>query len=98
MHEKINEVLNRLSEGVVSEEGGRERSVYGDMTSVTGELKKKIRMVETRYNEVLYEGSFKYFPKLNRVLKLEFNVELMIIEEWTLSCLERLNDRNRTCC
>ena len=80
------------------EEGGRERSAYGDVTNRTSELKKKIRMVETRYNEVLYEGSFKFFPKVNRVLNLESSLELIIIEEWTLSCLEKLNGRNRNCC
>ena len=72
----------------------KERNGVGEGMNTTNELKKKIRMVETRYNEVLYEGSFKYFGKINKILNLEFNIELMIIEEWTLNCLEKLNGRS----
>jgi hypothetical protein len=60
--------------------------------------KKYIKLIESRYREVLLEGSFKYCKKVCTILKLQYadSLETMNIESWARDCLE--SKEGNHCC
>ena len=44
------------------------------MTSKNNEIKRKVKAIETRYNEVFVEGSYKHFRKVQRMFSLDVEI------------------------
>ena len=42
----------------------KSKSVFGSVTYSPSDWKNKVRKIETKYAEVFYEGSFKFYNKL----------------------------------
>lgn len=77
----------------------RGKSIFGSATNKTLlDWRKYIRLIETRYNEVLIEGSFKFCRRICELLGLKFlpSLELMLVEDWAHECLE--NRKVENCC
>lgn len=96
----MNKIRSEILENALSEPvNPRGRSLFGSATNKTVlDWRKYIRLIETRYNEVLIEGSFKYCRRICELLGLKFlaSLELMLVEDWAHECLESRKMEN--CC
>lgn len=83
----MNRIRSEIIENALTESNNNIRapSIFGSATNKTRiDWRKYIRLIETRYNEVLVEGSFKYCRRVCELLGLKFlgSLELMLVEDW----------------
>lgn len=50
-----------------------------EFTNRNTNLKKKIRVIESKYNEVFLEGSFKHYERIKETFQLKTVIEPMAI-------------------
>ena len=74
MNEKMKKFRVNIIERNLVEETNREKSMQEELTSKNSELKKKVKQIEAKFIEVLYEGSFKHYPKVQKMFQLETEV------------------------
>ena len=73
--------------------------MFGEGTTKPNDWRKMVRNIESKYNEVLVDGSYKYFRKVVTLLGLKADhsrMETINIEDWAAQCLD--NRPSDACC
>lgn len=98
MNRKLEKVLSDLCEKTPLDDTAKDRSLMEEITNKNNESRRKIRLIETRHNEVFEEGSFKHYKKIKILYKIDVNIENVDIEQWARICLEKTNGHSEVCC
>ena len=69
-----------------------------ELTSKNSEMKKKIKQIEIKFNEVFLEGSFKHYKKIKHMFELGVDIDILQIDDWASDCLEKLSGGAGDCC
>lgn len=91
LHNKLDKIKSEYAERSTLDNTNKHKSIYGSVTHHPIDWKKSIRTIETRYMEVFYEGSFKYYRKLYQLYQFSYPLRTIRIEEWASFCLNKRN-------
>lgn len=90
LHERLSKIRSEITENRLYDGSAlRGKSLFSGTNKTTIDWKKYIKLIESRYSDVLLEGSFKYCKKVCTILKLHYsdNLETIGIENWAKDCL-----------
>ena len=97
MNTKMRKLLKDLTEKATYEETMNEKTM--EKTKVKNhELKKRIKQVEGKYNEVFLEGSLKHYRKIKAITGIKTQIQLINIDDWSKMCQERIGQFKGGCC
>jgi len=99
LHDRLSKIRSEITENRLYDGSAlRGKSLFSGTNKTTIDWKKYIKLIESRYSEVLLEGSFKYCKKVCAILKLQYSdsLETLGIENWAKDCLE--SKESNHCC
>jgi hypothetical protein len=77
LHERLSKIRSEITENRLYDGSAlRGNSLFSGTNKTTIDWKKYIKLIESRYSEVLLDGSFKYCKKVCSILKLHYSDSL----------------------